>query len=74
MIGQAGRRRWCSMKKLTITEISEIEMKLLNSINPSFFDSDIKAEDESPDDREIYKAFSAIQDLRTYMQKQQHEN
>ena len=62
------------MKKLTITEISEIEMKLLNSINPSFFDSDIKAEDESPDDREIYKAFSAIQDLRTYMQKQQHEN
>ncbi|MCM1039819.1 MAG: hypothetical protein NC434_10895 [Ruminococcus sp.] len=61
------------MNGLTLEEVINMEIKLHRAISPAFFGPDIKEEDETPNDREVYKAFSAVQDLRRYMEKQQQE-
>lgn len=50
-------------------DVFEMENKLLNSMNPAFFD--IENFEETEDDRQIYKALSAVQGLRLYLEKKE---
>ncbi len=46
-------------------DVLQMENKLMESIDPTFFDVDQKG---TEDDRQIYNAYSAVQDLRLYLQ------
>lgn len=50
-------------------DVFEMENKLLNSMNPAFFD--IENFEETEDDRQIYKALSAVQGLRLYLDEKE---
>lgn len=54
---------------LTRDEVFEMENKLMESIDPAFFD--IGGSEGTEDDRQIFNAYSAVQDLRLYLEKKE---
>lgn len=50
-------------------DVLKMESKLYKSIDPAFFDKGDSEEVE--DDRQIYRAYSVVQDLRLYLEKKE---
>lgn len=54
---------------LTAKEVFQMERKLIESVNKEY----IEDGEGSPDDDAFFKAFSAVQDLRIYLERKVEE-
>lgn len=57
---------------ITAKEVFEMETDLLNSMDPAWVNGD--ADELSEEDKKIFEAFSAVQDLREYMERKERGN
>lgn len=57
---------------ITAKEVFEMETDLLNSMDPAWVNGD--TDELSEEDKKIFEAFSAVQDLREYMERKERGN
>lgn len=57
---------------ITAKEVFEMETDLLNSMDPALVNGD--TDELSEEDKKIFEAFSAVQDLREYMERKERGN
>lgn len=57
---------------ITAKEVFEMETDLLNSMDPAWVNGD--TDELSEDDKKIFEAFSAVQDLREYLERKERGN
>lgn len=57
---------------ITAKEVFEMETDLLNSMDPAWVSGD--TDELSEEDKKIFEAFSAVQDLREYMERKERGN
>lgn len=57
---------------ITAKEVFEMETDLLNSMDSAWVNGD--TDELSEEDKKIFEAFSAVQDLREYMERKERGN
>lgn len=57
---------------ITAKEVFEMETDLLNSMDPAWVSGD--TDELSEEDKKIFEAFSAVQDLREYLERKERGN
>lgn len=57
---------------ITAREVFEMETDLLNSMDPAWVNGD--TDELSEEDKKIFEAFSAVQDLREYLERKERDN
>ena len=57
---------------ITAKEVFEMEKDLLNSMDPAWVSGD--TDELSEEDKKIFEAFSAVQDLREYLERKERDN
>lgn len=57
---------------ITAREVFEMETDLLNSMDPAWVSGD--TDELSEEDKKIFEAFSAVQDLREYLERKERDN
>ncbi len=56
---------------LKSNDVFKIENKLMESIDPAFFEMDVDDPERTEDDRQIFNAYAAVQGLRLYLEKKE---
>lgn len=57
---------------ITAREVFEMETDLLNSMDPAWVSGD--TDELSEEDKKIFEALSAVQDLREYLERKERDN
>lgn len=57
---------------ITAREVFEMETDLLNSMDTAWVNGD--TDELSEEDKKIFEAFSAVQDLREYLERKERDN